>query len=123
MKQSMHRIKEQLCGFLDEIAQKGDIGTGDLQMVHMITETYKNIVKITMLEEGGQYSSSGNSWADGMYSGRRYSMADTYEGTQPSYRYARGDGKEQIKRLIMERMDGADVYERQKLQKAMDALG
>ena len=59
-------IKNQLCDELEEIARKGEMSAGDLETVHKLTDTIKNILKIEMLEID-QYS------RDEGYSERRYS--------------------------------------------------
>ena len=52
----MHELKEKLCEELKEIARKGELGAGDLEIVHKLTDTIKNLDKIEMLEEHGDYS-------------------------------------------------------------------
>ena len=48
---AMKSIREKLCRELDEVARKPDLGAGDLDILHKITDTVKNIDKIEMLEE------------------------------------------------------------------------
>lgn len=67
---SMDKLKMMLCKELDEVAEKGTMTAGDLEMVHKLTDTIKNIHKIKMLDEAG-YSE---------YSERRYSMDGFREG-------------------------------------------
>lgn len=66
----MYELKEKLCQELDEIARKGELGAGDLEIVHKLTDTIKNLDKIEMLEDDGYsqegYSrEGGNSYARG----------------------------------------------------------
>ena len=49
---AMKSIREKLCRELDEVARKPDLGAGDLDILHKITDTVKNIDKIEMLEDG-----------------------------------------------------------------------
>ena len=56
----MHELKEKLCDELEEIARKGELGSGDLEIIHKLTDTIKNIEKISMLEEDGGYSQGGD---------------------------------------------------------------
>ena len=56
----MHELKEKLCEELKEIARKGELGAGDLEIVHKLTDTIKNLDKIEMLEEHGDYSRAGD---------------------------------------------------------------
>ena len=39
---------EKLCEELKEIARKGELGAGDLEIVHKLTDTIKNLYKIEM---------------------------------------------------------------------------
>lgn len=49
----LYDLKEKLCKELEEYAQKSNMNAGDLEMVHKLTDTIKNVDKIMMLEEGG----------------------------------------------------------------------
>lgn len=51
-KRVLYDLKDMLCAELDEIGKKGEMSAGDLETVHKLTDTIKNIDKITMLEEG-----------------------------------------------------------------------
>ena len=53
---SMYNLRDMLCKELDEIARKGELGAGDLDIAHKLTDTIKNIDKIETLEEGGYFS-------------------------------------------------------------------
>ena len=70
----MHKIKEKLMQELYEYEEKakkmggGKISAGDLETLHKLTDTVKNIDKIEMLEEEMEGESSyagGNSYARG----------------------------------------------------------
>ena len=69
-KKAMYELRNTLCEELDELARKGDLGAGDLEIAHKLTDTIKNIDKIEMMEDDG-YS------RDGDYS-RRYSLDGDY---------------------------------------------
>lgn len=69
----MHELKEKLCDELEEIAKKGELGAGDLEIVHKLTDTIKNLDKIEMLEDGG-YSQAG----DWEIEGRAYNRGSSY---------------------------------------------
>ena len=93
---SMEKLRAMLCRELDEIGNKPEMSAGDLQTVHTLTDTIKNIDKIEMMDTGdyseavgdwnarGTYSrnndrnSYGRHYVRGHYSNadRRYSMAD-----------------------------------------------
>lgn len=51
--EKLHKLKEKLWAELEELADKREMGAGDLEVVHKITDTIKNIDKICMLEEDG----------------------------------------------------------------------
>ena len=69
----MHELKEKLCDELEEIARKGELGAGDLEIIHKLTDTIKNLDKIEMLEDGG-YSQAG----DWEIEGRAYNRGSSY---------------------------------------------
>ncbi len=73
----MHKIKELLTKELETYERKGQLSMSDLDKVHKMTDTIKNIDKIEMLEDDG-YSED----TDFMGEGRMY-------GTS----YARGRGR------------------------------
>lgn len=69
----MDDLKEMLMSELERIAKKGDISHTDLDTIHKLTDTIKNIDKIEMYD-GNEYSHDGNWTANGSYG--RYSRAD-----------------------------------------------
>lgn len=71
----MHDMKEKLCDELEEIARKPEMSAGDLEAIHKLTDTIKNIDKIEMLEDGDGYSMDGD-WE----SRRSYTGRDGYDG-------------------------------------------
>ena len=50
-KRAMEDLRATLCDELQEIARKPELGAGDLEIVHKLTDTIKNIDKIEMLDE------------------------------------------------------------------------
>ena len=90
----MHKIKEMLMKELYEYEEKakkmsgGKISAGDLETLHKLTDTVKNIDKIEMLEDDDdEYSEAGN-W---MGEGRMYGTS--YEGGSSYARGRRGRGR------------------------------
>ena len=63
----MYELKEKLCDELEEIAKKGELGAGDLEIVHKLTDTIKNIDKIEIMKEDGGYSRAGDWEMRGTY--------------------------------------------------------
>lgn len=114
----MHKIKEKLMDDLHEYEEKlknmsgGRIPSNELQMIHMITDTIKNIDKIQMYDEfsedfdesfesGGSYRSGRRDrmgrYSRGGYSrddGASYDGGNSYDdgGTSHRGRYSRGGG-------------------------------
>ena len=86
----MHKIKEKLMDELYEIEEKmkksagGKLSAGDIETIHKLTDTVKNIDKIEILEEGGGYSEESNWMADGRMYGTSY---------DDGMSYARGRGR------------------------------
>lgn len=136
-------LREMLCDELDEIAKKPEMSAGDLETVHKLTDTIKNIDKICILEEDGGYSQAGdwevrghgnyereNSYANrgrhyvrGHYSrdsGQMYSR-DGYSGRGRGY--SRGDAKGHMMEQLESMMDDAgNEKEREAIRRCMDQL-
>ena len=106
---AMKSIREKLCRELDEVARKPDLGAGDLDILHKITDTVKNIDKIEMLEDG-DYSRAGEWEAD---------MRGTY-GRGYSERYSRDGMREHIEGMMR---DAQDDRTREALRRCLDDLG
>lgn len=74
----MHKLKEKLMETLYEYEEKlgkmsgGTLSTQDLEKIHKLTDTVKNIDKIEMLEEGGGYSEESNWMGEGRMYGTSY---------------------------------------------------
>lgn len=69
---ALYDLKEMLSAELEEIARKPEMGAGDLELVHKLTDTIKNIDKICALEEDGGYSEAGD-WEGAYNRGSSYS--------------------------------------------------
>lgn len=54
--EELHKLKEKLYDELEEIARKSKMSAGDLDVTHKLTDTIKNIDKICMMEDDGEYS-------------------------------------------------------------------
>ena len=86
----MHKIKEKLMDELYEIEEKmkkssgGKLSAGDIETIHKLTDTIKNIDKIEVLEGGEGYSEESNWMADGRMYGTSY---------EDGMSYARGRGR------------------------------
>ena len=124
----MHELKEKLCEELKEIARKGELGAGDLEIVHKLTDTIKNLDKIEMLEEHGDYSRAGDWEADmrgtygrgSSYRGRKRDSMGRY--SRDGRMYSRTDDKEHMMDQIEDMMSGANEREKEILRRAMEQL-
>lgn len=108
---TLKELREKFCEELDEIARKGELNAGDLETVHKLTDTIKNIDKICMLEEDGGYSGDGEWAAHSIYDdGRTYGGGHSYAGRKRDSmgRYSRDGGKEHMISKLENMMHGTD---------------
>ena len=90
----METLKDLLCAELEDYAEKGQkankMSAGDLEAIHKLTDTVKNILKIDMMEEEmGGYSEDTDFMGEGRMYGTSYDDGMSYErGTS----YARRGG-------------------------------
>ena len=82
----IEKIKKMLCKELDEYAMKSKLTGGDLDMIWKLTDTVKNLDKISLLEE----SEEGYSEARGR--GRSYMHGSSYDDDM-MYSERRGRGR------------------------------
>lgn len=103
----MEDLKDLLCAELEDYAEKGKksgkMSMGDLESIHKLTDTVKNILKIDMLEEESGYSE------DGAYMGEGRIYGTSYDGYDRGTSYARGRGR-YAKRDSMGRYSRDDGY-------------
>ena len=108
----MHDLKDLLCAELEDYAEKGKksgkMSMGDLESIHKLTDTVKNILKIDMLEEEIGYSEDGAYIGEGRIYGTSYDDEMRRGG---GYSYARGRGR-YAKRDSMGRYSRDDGYMR-----------
>lgn len=135
--EKLHELKEKLWAELDELADKREMGAGDLEVVHKITDTIKNIDKICMLEDGGGYSEA----IDGMDYGRGSSYANrgkhyvrghySRDGGMDGYssrrrdsrgRYSRDDGRSEMMEHLEMALDSANDQDRETIKRFMRQL-
>ena len=137
----IEKIKKMLCKELDEYAMKQKLTGGDLDMIWKLTDTVKNLDKISMLEDGDSYDGYsemreypyivGSSYerGRGRYAKRdrmgRYSsedrMADDYS-ERADRRYSRDDAKDHMMNKLGSMMENADPNEREILKDCMRKL-
>ena len=108
-KRVLYDLKDMLCAELDEIGKKGEMSAGDLETVHKLTDTIKNIDKITMLEEGG-YSRDEDYSRDGDWSANMRGH------------YSMDDGRDSLISRMEDIMRGADSKDREVIQRCIDTM-
>ena len=126
--EKLYDLKDKLCEELEEIARKPDIGLGDLELIHKLTDTIKNIGKIEMLEEEGGYSQE-----DGRDDG--YGRGMSYARGRGGYnrggrnirrdsrgRYSRDDGRSEMMEHLEMAMDTATDQDREIIKRFMRQL-
>ena len=123
---AMYDLRDMLCKELDEIARKGELGAGDLDIAHKLVSTIKNIDKIEMMEDDGyseRYSRNGD-WQSDMRGAYDRDMSNARRGTH----YVRGHyscdgGMDNMKRQLQEMLDNADDESiRRAIQRCMDTI-
>ena len=118
-KKAMYDLRNMLCDELDELARKGELGAGDLEIAHKLTATIKNIDKIEMMEDDGysrdedysrRYSRDGN-WQSGMRGAYDRDMSNARRGTTHYVRghYSRDGGIDNMKRQLQEMLDSVTI--------------
>lgn len=116
----MHDLKDLLCAELEDYAEKGKksgkMSMGDLESIHKLTDTVKNILKIDMLEEESGYSEDGTYMGEGRIYGTSY---DDGMRRGVGYSYARGRGR-YAKRDSMGRYSRDDGYMRRDVRGVLD---
>ena len=141
----LYDLKEKLCKELEEYAQKSNMNAGDLEMVHKLTDTIKNVDKIMMLEEGGYSQAAdmdspssyarGSSYANrGKHYVRGHCSRDggySREGrggySRDGYSRARGYSRSEAKDSMMEQLgammeDASNDREREAIRMCMEHL-
>ena len=131
-KKAMYDLRNMLCDELDELARKGELGAGDLEIAHKLTDTIKNIDKIEMLEDDGysrdggysrRYSRDGD-WQSDMRGAYDRDMSNARRGTHyVRGHYSRDGAMDKMKRQLQEMLDDADDDSiRRAIQRCMDTI-
>lgn len=147
----MHKIKEMLMKELYEYEEKakkaggGKLSAGDLETIHKLTDTVKNIDKIEMLEDDGyseatdfmgegrmygtSYGRTGKHYVKGHYS-RDDMLTHHSDGSSYAYRkrdsmgrYSRDSAKDHMIEKLEDMMDDADTEkERQAIRQCIQKI-
>ena len=124
---AMYELRDMLCKELDELVRKGELGAGDLEIAHKLTDTIKNLDKIERLEDDDGYSSrysrDGN-WEADMRG--TYGRGNSYARRGSHYvrgHYSRTDGMERMREQL-DRMMGEtdDEWVKDALRRAVSMM-
>lgn len=133
----MHKIKKMLCKELEEYGEKKSLSSADVEMIHKLTDTVKNLDKISLLEQSDDgysetypYYMGGSSYARGRgrnarrdrmgrYSSEDGMSYDDYSEARMDRRYSKDDAKGHLMSALGEAMEDADPKEREILKDAM----
>lgn len=120
---ALDNLEDKLCKELDEIAEKPELGAGDLEIAHKLTDTLKNIYKIEMYREDGGHSRAGE-WEADMRG--TYGRGNSYARRGRHYvrgHYSKGDGKARMREHLEDMMhDADDEKTRSVLRRCLDEL-
>lgn len=131
----LDKIKKLLLKELEEFAARDKIeGFEDLEVIHKLTDTVKNICKIEMLQKqggdggysggnyGGGYSYTGEGGSGG-YSSRGGNGGYSMRGRDWRGRYTRDDGRDQMVNELENLMGHlGNSEDRETLKRLMDHL-
>lgn len=120
-KRVLYDLKDMLCAELDEIGKKGEMSAGDLETVHKLTDTIKNIDKIVMLEDDG-YSRDEDLSANMR---GNYGRGSSYARRGSHYvrgHYSMDDGRDSLISRMEDIMRGADSKDREVIQRCIDTM-
>ena len=140
----IEKIKKMLCRELEKFSMKTDLNVTDLERIHKLSDTIKNLDKIKLLSEEEEGYSEARMGRGGsrysyddemMYSERRgrgrnakrdsmgrYSSEGGYAEDYRGGMYSYDDAKDHLMSKIGEAMEGADPNEREILKDCMRKL-
>jgi hypothetical protein len=137
----LEELKEVVKRELEKFGKQGDISVSNLEKIHKLSDLYKNLCKIEMLEEEGGYSEGymddgvmhGSSYARGRRYVKRdsmgrysrdggYSEDDDYSERRMGRGYSRDEATDHLMRQLGAMMEDADPKQRETLKKWMREL-
>ena len=122
---ALYDLKDKLCAELDEIAAKPNMSTGDLETVHKLTDTIKNIDKIMKLEDESGYSRAGGWETRGTYGYPYDERGSSYMRRGEHYvrgHYSRDDARQRMIEELQDMLRTADGQYREVIQRALDEI-
>ena len=138
----LEELKEVVKRELEKFGKQGDISVSNLEKIHKLSDLYKNLCKIELLEsEDGGYSEGymddgmmhGSSYARGHRYAKRdamgrysrdggYSEDDDYSERRMGRGYSRDEATDHLMRQLGNMMEDADPKQRETLKKWMREL-
>ena len=122
---ALYDLKDKLCAELDEIAAKPNMSTGDLETVHKLTDTIKNIDKIMKLEDESGYGRAGGWETRGTYGYPYDERGSSYMRRGEHYvrgHYSRDDARQRMIEELQDMLRTADGQYREVIQRALDEI-
>ena len=122
---ALYDLKDKLCAELDEIAAKPNMSTGDLETVHKLTDTIKNIDKIMKLEDESGYSRAGGWETRGTYGYPYDERGSSYMRRGEHYvrgHYSRDNARQRMIDELQDMLRTADGQYREVIQRALDEI-
>ena len=122
---ALYDLKDKLCAELDEIAAKPNMSTGDLETVHKLTDTIKNIDKIMKLEDESGYSRAGGWETRGTYGYPYDERGSSYMRRGEHYvrgHYSRDDARQRMIEELQDMLRTDDGQYREVIQRALDEI-
>lgn len=133
--ENLYKIKEALWKELEksETARSGELKGGELEAIHRLTDTIKNIDKICMLEEegyseddygrGSSYANRGKHYVRGHYSRDGGMDRGGYSSRRDNRgRYSRDDGRSEMMEHLEMAMETANEQDRDNIKRWMRQL-
>lgn len=118
---NLYELKDKLCEELEAYARQPEMKAGDLEVIHKLTDTIKNLDKIERLEEEGGYSQAGP--YDG---GSGYPWRRGRSGGMPRRdgrgRYSRDAGRSEMMEHLEMALDAASEQDREDIKRFMRKL-
>jgi hypothetical protein len=112
-----YQMQEHICKELEKKAQSGLKSTQDLDTVWKLIDAYKNLLKIEMLQEAGEYSHDGG-YEDG-HSERRRKRDSMGRYSRDGYSMDEGDFRMELQELMQ---DAPNEQVKMKLQRLMSEM-
>ncbi len=132
--EKLYELKESLMDGLKQFdtVKEGKLKMGELEALNLLTDTVKNVDKICMLEEEGDYSEAidgdvygrGSSYANRgkHYVRGHYSRNDGMDGRDSFRRYSRDDGRSEMMEHLEMALDSATPQDRENIKRFMREL-